>query len=44
MKLSKCSNCSKDVDEDDLNRYGECRACEFEDRSNDMTVGDLGGR
>lgn len=40
----KCETCGKEVDSDDLDRYGDCKDCQFEDRSNDMTVGDLGGR
>lgn len=44
MKKIKCEGCGKEVDEDDLDRYGECRACQFADRSSDMTVGDLNGR
>ena len=39
--MVKCSNCSKEVDEDQIDdRYGECRACQFADRSSDMTVGE----
>ncbi len=44
MKLVKCSNCEKEVDEDEADRYGECRACQFADRSSDMTVGDLNNK
>ena len=42
--MAKCEGCGKEVDEDELDRDGDCRACRFADRSNDMCVGDLGGR
>jgi primosomal protein N' len=41
MNLVKCSNCGKEVDEMQVDRYGECRACQFEERSTDVCVGDL---
>jgi hypothetical protein len=33
--------CGKEVDELDLDRYGECRACRAHDRATDMGVGDI---
>lgn len=40
-KLVKCAACGKEVDEMELDRYGECRACNAADRASDMCVGDL---
>lgn len=44
MNKLKCLNCNKEVDEEDLDRYGECRACQFADKSSDMCVGDLNNK
>jgi predicted Zn-ribbon and HTH transcriptional regulator len=44
MNKVKCANCGKEVDEDQLDRYSECRACQFEDKSSDMCVGDLNSK
>lgn len=43
-KLMKCENCGKEVEERELDRYGECRSCQFADKSSDMGVGDLNTR
>lgn len=39
--LVKCANCGKEVEERQIDRYGECRSCQFEEKSTDMGVGDL---
>lgn len=44
MQEVKCENCGKGVEEDELDRYGECRACRANDRATDMTVGDLNNK
>lgn len=44
MNKKNCANCGKEVDEDELDRYDECRACQFEERSTDMCVGDLNSK
>jgi len=41
MNKVKCETCEKEVDEDDLDRYGDCRACQASDRASDMCVGDM---
>lgn len=41
MTLAKCVNCKKEVDEDNLDRYGECSGCRAEERANNMCVGDM---
>lgn len=41
MVIAKCEICGKEVDEDELNREGDCRACRFADKCSDMCVGDL---
>ena len=43
-KLVKCEGCDREVPEDDLDRYGECRWCRANERATDMGVGDLNGR
>lgn len=42
--MVKCESCKKDVDEDNLDRYGECSWCRAEEKSTDMGVGDLNSR
>jgi hypothetical protein len=41
MNKVNCANCGKEVDEDDTDRYGDCRACVAQDRASDMCVGDI---
>lgn len=41
--MVKCVDCGKEVPERETYREGECRACHFNDKASDMTVGDLGG-
>ena len=42
--MIKCNRCGRNVQEDNLDRDGECSFCRAEDRANEMTVGDLGGK
>jgi len=44
MAIAKCENCGREVDEDNLDRYGECSACRASDRASDMCVGDLNSK
>lgn len=44
MPTAKCENCGKEVDEDNLDRYGECSACRAHERATDMGVGDIKGK
>ena len=44
MNKVKCENCLKEVDEDEIDRYGECRSCRANDKATDMTVGDLNNK
>jgi hypothetical protein len=39
--MAKCENCGKEVDEDNLDRFGECSSCRALERATDMCVGDL---
>ncbi len=39
--MVKCENCGKEVDEDNLDRFGECSSCRALERATDMCVGDL---
>ena len=38
-KMVKCAECGKEVDEMQVDRYGECRTCKNKDSG--MCVGDL---
>lgn len=40
-KMTKCANCNKEVEEDNLDRFGECSFCRAAERASDMGVGDL---
>lgn len=40
----KCDGCGRIVDERTIDRYGECSYCRAEEKSSDMTVGDLNGK
>jgi len=39
--MVKCQGCTREVDVDNLDRYGECSWCRAEERSMNMSVGDL---
>ena len=41
MKQVKCEGCGKEVDENQLDRYGDCRSCRANDKATDMCGGDL---
>lgn len=43
-KKVNCAACGKQVDEIQIDRFGECSACRAEERANDMGVGDLSSR
>lgn len=44
IKLIKCTNCDKEVPDHTINRFGECLACQNEERDTNMTVGDLNSK
>lgn len=41
MSQIKCEGCGKEVDENQLDRYGDCGICRAKERETDMCVGDL---
>ena len=41
MKKVKCEGCGKEVEEDNLDRYGDCSWCREDERAHNMCVGDL---
>jgi len=41
MSLAKCDGCGKEVDEDNLDRFGECSWCRSNEKAHNMCVGDL---
>ena len=42
--MVKCDSCGKEVDDLNLDRWGDCPACRADSKDNDMTVGDLNGK
>lgn len=40
-KKIECENCGREVDEIQIDRFGECNFCRAEERATDMGVGDL---
>jgi len=44
MATANCENCGKEVDEMQIDRWGECSACRAADRASDMCVGDLNSK
>ena len=43
-KMVDCEVCWKQVPDWQLDREKQCPNCRADDRANDMTVGDLGGK
>ena len=43
-KLARCEYCGREVPEHNLSRDGECSWCRANDKSTDMTVGDLNNK
>lgn len=37
--MKKCDSCDKEVEEWDLDRWGDCPACRAKSKATDMTVG-----
>jgi len=39
-----CESCGREVDEDNLDRFGDCSWCRAHEKATDMTVGDLNNK